>query len=43
LPLSFTLIVDDIGVKYVKQQDAEHLVDKLKNVGYKLSQVWDGA
>ncbi len=42
-PLSFTLVVDNFGVKYVKWQDAKHLVHTLQNVGYKLSQEWDGA
>jgi hypothetical protein len=41
-PISFALVVDDFGVKYVNKANAEHLVDMLQQVGYKLSQEWDG-
>jgi hypothetical protein len=41
-PISFALVVDDLGIKYVNKADAEHLVDMLQQVGYKLSQEWDG-
>jgi hypothetical protein len=41
-PISFALVVDDFGIKYVNKADAEHLVDTLQQVGYKLSQEWDG-
>jgi hypothetical protein len=40
--LAFTLVVDDFGIKYTKREDAEHLVNTLTDVGYKLSQDWDG-
>ena len=40
--IAFALVVDDFGVKYTKRDDAEHLVNTLQNVGYKLSQEWDG-
>jgi hypothetical protein len=40
-PISFALVVDDFGIKYVNKADAEHLVDTLQQVGYKLSQEWD--
>jgi hypothetical protein len=33
-----TLVVDDFRIKYVNKADAEHLVDTLQQVGYKLSQ-----
>jgi cytochrome c biogenesis factor len=36
-PISFALVVDDFRNKYVK-----HLVNTLQQVGYKLSQEWDG-
>ncbi len=29
-PISFTLVVDDFGVKYTRQQDADHLINALK-------------
>jgi hypothetical protein len=41
-PISFALVVDDFGIKYVNKANAEHLVDMLQQVGYKLSQEWDG-
>jgi hypothetical protein len=42
LPSFFALVVDDFGIKYVKRDDAKHLVQALQQVGYKLSQEWDG-
>ena len=29
-PISFTLVVDDFAVKYVKEEDAEHLINTIK-------------
>jgi hypothetical protein len=40
-PISFTLCIDDFGVKYVGQEHAEHLLQVL-NMHYKCSQDWDG-
>jgi len=39
--INFTLVVDDFGVKYLKKQDAEHLMSVLRQ-HYKLSEDWDG-
>ena len=38
-PISFTLIVDDFGVKYVDKADADHLFDTLKEK-YEVSIDW---
>eukprot|EP00804_Cyclotella_cryptica_P011793 CCRYP_011361-RA/>CCRYP_011361-RA protein AED:0.17 eAED:0.11 QI:0/0/0/0.8/0.25/0.2/5/0/1137 len=40
-PLSFTLVVDDFGVKYVGKQHAQHLIDTLKQ-HYMLAEDWAG-
>eukprot|EP00956_Cyclotella_meneghiniana_P014503 scaffold21710_cov36-Cyclotella_meneghiniana.AAC.1 len=40
-PISFTLVVDDFGVKYVGKEHAQHLVDTLKKY-YKLAEDWAG-
>eukprot|EP00956_Cyclotella_meneghiniana_P031758 scaffold84459_cov26-Cyclotella_meneghiniana.AAC.1 len=40
-PISFTLVVDDFGVKYVGKEHAQHLIDTLKQ-HYKLAEDWDG-
>jgi hypothetical protein len=40
-PISFTLVVDDFGVKYVGKQHAEHLVQAIKK-HYPLSEDWAG-
>eukprot|EP00804_Cyclotella_cryptica_P000699 CCRYP_000983-RA/>CCRYP_000983-RA protein AED:0.36 eAED:0.37 QI:0/0/0/1/1/1/5/0/509 len=40
-PISFTLVVDDFGVKYVGQEHAEHLINVLKE-NYTMSIDWDG-
>jgi hypothetical protein len=39
----FTLVVDDFGVKYTQQADAEHLMKTLTAVGYKVSEDWTGS
>eukprot|EP00804_Cyclotella_cryptica_P007704 CCRYP_001322-RA/>CCRYP_001322-RA protein AED:0.33 eAED:0.33 QI:0/0/0/1/0/0/2/0/410 len=41
-PISFTLAVDDFGVKYVGREHAEHLIQVLRE-NYTLSIDWDGA
>ena len=40
-PISFTLIVDDFGVKYVGEQHANHLIEVLKGF-YDVSEDWKG-
>jgi hypothetical protein len=41
-PISFTLCIDDFGIKYVGREHIEHLSGIL-NEHYKYSQDWDGA
>jgi len=40
-PISFTLVVDDFGVKYTNTADAEHLLATLKQ-DYECDADWDG-
>ena len=40
-PISFTLIVDDFGVKYVGEEHAQHLIDVLKE-HYEVAEDWKG-
>jgi hypothetical protein len=40
-PLTFTLVVDDFGVKYEKKEDAEHLIASIKAT-YRLTKDWTG-
>ncbi len=40
-PISFTLIVDDFGVKYINKEDVEHLASVLKQ-DYKININWEG-
>ena len=40
-PISFTLVVDDFGVKYVEKEDALHLINILKE-HYEISEDWSG-
>ena len=40
-PISFTLLVDDFGVKYVGKEHADHLVRLLKE-NYEISKDWAG-
>jgi hypothetical protein len=40
-PISFTLVVDDFGVKYVNKTDVEHLLESLQGT-YKLTADWTG-
>ena len=39
--ITFTLVVDDFGVKYVAKADALHLIDALKQ-NYKITEDWSG-
>ena len=40
-PISFSLVVDDFGVKYVGKEDAQHLLDTVQQY-YKCSCDWEG-
>jgi hypothetical protein len=40
-PISFTLVVDDFGVKYVGKEHAEHLLQTI-NDKYETSHEWEG-
>ena len=40
-PLQFSLVADDFGIKYERQEDITHLLDALKTI-YKISEDWDG-
>jgi hypothetical protein len=41
-PFSFSLVVDDLGVKYVGREHAEHLMACIKN-SYEISSNWKGS
>ena len=41
--VTFSLVVDDFGVKYTERAGAQHLIDTLLGCGYELSIDWDGA
>ena len=41
-PITFSLVVDDFGVKYVHKNDANHLANSLKNA-YQLAKDWTGS
>jgi hypothetical protein len=41
-PISFSLVVDDFGVKYVGREHAEHLMECIKN-NYNISSDWKGS
>jgi hypothetical protein len=41
-PISFTLVVDDFGVKYVGKENATHLISILKQY-YEISEDWTGS
>jgi hypothetical protein len=40
-PISFSLVVDNFGVKYVGEENAQHLLDTVQNY-YKCSCDWEG-
>ena len=42
LPVQFTLVVDDFGVKYTGKENIQHLINALKET-YEISEDWDGA
>ncbi len=41
LPISFTLVVDDLGIKYIGNEHAMHLIKTLKE-HYKVEEYWEG-
>ena len=41
-PISFSLVVDDFGVKYVGKQHVEHLIKTLRDATYQLETDWEG-
>ena len=40
-PISFTLVVDDFGVKYVNKADADHLITSIRST-YMVTEDWSG-
>jgi hypothetical protein len=40
-PISFTLVIDNFGVKYINKDDVEHLISVLQH-DYKVDTDWDG-
>ena len=40
--INFSLVVDDFGVKYVGKENADHLIQALRNM-YSISINWTGA
>jgi hypothetical protein len=40
-PISFSLVVDDLGLKYVGREHAEHLIACIK-INYNISRDWNG-
>jgi len=40
-PISFSLVVDDFGVKYIRKEDADHLEQTIKN-SYPMKTDWTG-
>ena len=40
-PITFTLVVDDFGLKYKRQEDIDHLITCIKKK-YELTIDWDG-
>ncbi len=42
-PISFTLVVDDFGVKYVRGQHADHLIASIRSTYKKLTEDWTGS
>ncbi len=42
-PISFTLVVNDFGFKYVGKEHVDHLIECLKQSKYKLTKDWTGS
>ena len=41
-PVKFSLVVDDFCVKYVGEENLQHLINAIQTEGYKLSIDWSG-
>ena len=41
-PIVFSFVVDDFGVKYTRQEDADFLCNTLTNAGYEINTNWSG-
>ena len=42
-PVWFSLVVDDFGVAHIGKENADHLIDTLKQANYKITTDGDGA
>ena len=42
-PITFTLVVDDFGVKYVGKEHVQHLIAALQSLYPKISIDWSGS
>ena len=42
-PVQFTLVVDDFGVKYVGEENANNLIQAIESKEYKLEVDWTGS
>ena len=42
LPVAFCLVVDDFGVKYVRKESVQHLIQTLKDAKYQITTDWEG-
>jgi hypothetical protein len=42
-PISFTLVVNDFGVKYVGKEHTDHLIASIKSTYKKLTEDWTGS
>jgi hypothetical protein len=42
-PISFALVVDDFGVKYVGKEHADHLITSIKSIYKILTEDWTGS
>jgi hypothetical protein len=40
-PISFTLVVDDFGIKYINETNVNHLIQALKQ-DYEIEEDWEG-
>ena len=40
-PLQYSMVFDNFGIKYERQEDITHLLNALKTI-YKISENWDG-
>jgi hypothetical protein len=40
-PISFALVVDDFGVKYIRKEHVHHLIKTLKS-DYEIEVEWEG-